>query len=303
MISLTLRQLQYFDALARVGHFGRAAEACAVTQPALSMQIQELEDRLGVTLVERGRKYVTLTDHGHAVALKAARILTEVQDLVDTTRHHKSLTGRLRFGCIPTVAPYVLPALLPALRETYPGLELHLRETQTDILMRELSEAKLDVVMVALPVAGAEFDSMPLIEDKFVLAVPQSFDAKGQVVLTGDLLQVERLLLLEEGHCFRDQAMSYCSLQSSTTVNTMGASSFATIVRMVANGLGITLLPEMSLASEVRHTEIRLQRLPAPEPSRTIGLMWRRTSSRKSQFQELGQLIAGLQSKGTPSMG
>jgi len=295
MISVTLRQLHYFDALARIGHFGRAAEACAVTQPALSMQIHELEAQLGVALFERGRKRIVLTEAGRAIAGKAARILMDAQDLIDVARHrNKVLCGTLRFGVIPTVGPYLLPALLPKLNEAFPDLELHVRETQTSVLLAELSDGKLDVVFLALPIAIPELESRDLIEDKFLLAVPSDYQGKGRVVVTKDFLRHQRLLLLEEGHCFRDQALIFCGLQQSSALNTMGASTFATIVRMVANGLGITFLPEMAVSTEIRSKEIRVLRLAAPEPKRTLGLVWRKTSARKRDFEELGKLIAKL---------
>jgi LysR family transcriptional regulator, hydrogen peroxide-inducible genes activator len=295
MIGVTLRQLHYFDAVARIGHFGRAAEACAVTQPALSMQVQELESQLGVILVERSRKGIVLTEDGRAVAEKAARILLDVQDLVDRARHStKVLGGKLRFGVIPTVAPYLLPALLPKMNETFPDLELHVRETQTTVLLTELADGKLDVIFLALPISSPELESLALIEDKFLLAVPRSYQGRGRVALTDEFLRSRRLLLLEEGHCFRDQALSYCGLQEASTVNTLGASTFATIVRMVANGLGITFLPEMSISTEIRNKDIRLLRLAAPEPKRMLGLAWRKTSPRKRDFEELGKLIRKL---------
>ena len=295
MISLTLRQLYYFDAVARIGHFGRAAEACAVTQPALSMQIQELEAQLGVALFERGRKRIVLTEAGRAIAGKAARILMDAQDLIDVARHrNKVLCGTLRFGVIPTVGPYLLPALLPKLNDAFPDLELHVRETQTSVLLTELSDGKLDVIFLALPIANPELESLALIEDKFLLAVPTNYQGKGRVVVTEEFLRHQRLLLLEEGHCFRDQALSFCGLQQSSALNTMGASTFATIVRMVANGLGITFLPEMAVSTEIRSKEIRVLRLAAPEPKRTLGLVWRKTSARKKDFEELGRLIGKL---------
>nr|WP_316651203.1 hydrogen peroxide-inducible genes activator [uncultured Gellertiella sp.] len=295
MIGITLRQLHYFDALARTGHFGRAADLSTISQPALSMQIQELEAQLGVTLVERGKRGVTLTRDGEAIARRAAAILGDVQDLIDYARHGKSvLTGMLKFGVIPTVAPYLLPPLLPQLRQDYPELELHVRETQTSVLLRELEDGKLDVVLIALPVDIQGLDSLKLMEDRFVIAVPAGYETSSQLVAGPELLQNERLLLLEEGHCFRDQALSYCSLQQTSSVNTLGASSFATLVRMVANGMGVTLLPEMAIATEIRSQEIRVLPLAEPQPRRTLGLVWRRSSPRKQDFAALATLIQGL---------
>lgn len=292
MIKFTLRQLHYFTAVARTGHYGRAAEACAVTQPALSVQIRELEALLGVVLFERGRKGVILTADGRAIAERAAKILASAQDLADHARHANApLSGELHVGMIPTVAPYLLPPLLPMLKRSYPDLELHVRETQTAILLAELADAKLDVVLVALPIADPDLECIALIEDRFMLAVPRDFKTKGRAIVDASLLRQERLLLLEEGHCFRDQALSYCALQQSSTLNTLGASSFATIVRMVANGHGITLLPELAVPTEVRSKEVRLLRLCDPEPMRTLGIAWRKSSPRKRDFEALGRLL------------
>jgi LysR family transcriptional regulator, hydrogen peroxide-inducible genes activator len=252
MIKITLRQLHYFDVLVSVGHFGRAAQACAVSQSALSVQIQELEAQLGVVLIERNRRGIALTQSGEEIARRASEVLTGARDLVDHARKQKTLLeGALRFGVIPTVAPYLLPRLLPQLRDAFPGLELYVRETQTSVLLAEVADAKLDVALVALPVSQPDLISHPLFEETFVLAVPLSYRASGRNIVPAELLKQERLLLLEEGHCFRDQALDYCNLQEVTAgslgSSTLGLSSFTTIVRMVANGYGFTLLPEMAL--------------------------------------------------------
>lgn len=291
MSTLTLRQLRYFHALAQHRHFGRAAAQCAISQPALSMQIQDLEREIGTPLVERSRQGVHLTEDGREIAGRAARILAEVRDLQDHARHHRQLlSGALRIGVIPSVAPYLLPPLLPVLRKEHPSLELHLRETQTQQLLKELIEGKLDVLLLALPLEHVEVETIRLFEDRFLLALPPSRKL-GRVLATPDLVRQDRLLLLEEGHCLRDQALSYCHLQQVESVNTFGASSLSTIVQMVSNGYGITLLPELSLDLEARHGHVRLMRFARPEPHRTIGLAWRRTSPRKRDFVELGRAI------------
>ena len=292
MAHVTLKQLRYFDALARHLHFGHAAEASAVTQPALSMQIHELEQSLGLVLVERTRSGVQLTPKGQEIADRCARILGDVRDLV-AFAHHSSrvLSGRLRLGVIPSVAPYMLPPLLPLLRDAYPELELHVRETQTQPLTGELIEGKLDVLLLALPVKHPDLESVALFEDRFMLAVPKDRKLSGRVRATKELVEHERLLLLEEGHCLRDQALTYCSLQQVDAVNTFGASSLSTIVEMVSAGYGITLLPEMCLNIEERGRDITLVRFVEPEPFRTIGLVWRTTSPRKQDFRELGRLV------------
>jgi LysR family hydrogen peroxide-inducible transcriptional activator len=292
MTHVTIKQLRYFDALARELHFGRAADACSVTQPALSMQIHELEQSLGLMLVERTRAGVQLTAKGQEIAQRASRILGDVRDLIAFAQHaNKVLSGILRLGVIPSVAPYMLPPLLPLLREAYPELELHVRETQTQILTDELIEGKLDVLLLALPVKHPDLESIPLFDDRFLLALPKERKLSGRVRATKELIEHERLLLLEEGHCLRDQALTYCSLQQVDTVNTFGASSLSTIIEMVAAGFGITLLPEICLGVESRGRDLGLVRFIDPEPFRTLGLVWRSTSPRKPDFMELGRLV------------
>lgn len=299
MTHVTLKQLRYFDALARELHFGRAAEACSVTQPALSMQIHELEQSLGLTLVERTRSGVQLTGKGKEIAARCARVLGDVRDLVAFAQHaNKVLAGTLRLGVIPSVAPYLLPPLLPLLRDAYPDLELHVRETQTQPLTDELLEGKLDVLLLALPLKNPDLTNAPLFEDKFLLALPKDRKLSGRVRATKELVESERLLLLEEGHCLRDQALTYCSLQQVDTVNTFGASSLATLVEMVSAGFGITLLPEMSIGIEERGRDITLVRFVEPEPFRTIGLVWRSTSPRTKDFEELGRLVVKAWNEG-----
>lgn len=299
MTHVTFKQLRYFDALARELHFGRAAEACAVTQPALSMQIHELEQSLGLVLVERIKTGVQLTPKGAEIAARATRILGDVRDLVAYAHHSNSvLTGALRLGVIPSVAPYVLPPLLSKLRVAFPDLELHVRETQTHVLTEELLEGKLDVLLLALPVKHPDLTNTPLFEDRFLLAMPKERAPEGRLRVPKDLIETERLLLLEEGHCLRDQALTYCNLNQVQAVNTFGVSSLATIVEMVSAGLGITLLPEVCLGIEQRGRDLALARLEDPEPFRTIGLVWRSTSPRAADFDELARLVRAAWSTG-----
>ncbi len=290
-MSVTLKQLRYFDALSRELHFGRAAEACAVTQPALSMQISELEQTLGLTLVERTRSGVRLTPKGEEISQRVARVLGDVRELVSFAHHsNRILTGSLRFGVIPSIAPYLLPPLLPLLRDAYPDLELHVRETQTSHLVEELLEGKLDVLLLALPIKHPDLEETKLFQDPFLLALPKQRKVAGRLRATKEMIEGEKLLLLEEGHCLRDQALTYCSLKQVDTVNTFGASSLGTIVEMVSAGFGITLLPELSLGMEERGRDLTVIRFADPEPSRTVGLVWRSTSPRKDDFRELGRL-------------
>ncbi|MGL5168631.1 MAG: LysR substrate-binding domain-containing protein [Afipia sp.] len=289
---VSLKQLRYFDAVARSGHFGRAAEHCAITQPALSMQIQELEKFLGVQLLERGRNGVMLTEGGKEVAQRAARVLADVRDIVDFARGQgDALSGPLRFGVIPSVAPYILPRLLPMIREEFPNLDLHIRESQTQSLVNELIEGQLDLLLLALPVEHPDIETIRLFDDRFLLAMANSHRMSNRAHATPDLLEGDRLLLLEEGHCMRDQALAFCNLRRIENINTFGASSLSTLVQMVANGLGMTLLPEIAVPLETRHGDIHLMRFADPEPQRVIGLAWRRSSPRKRHFVELGQMI------------
>jgi len=293
MAHITLKQLKYFDALVREQHFGRAADSCSVTQPALSMQIQELEASLGIALVERTRSGIKLTPKGEEIAVRAQRLLNDARDLIDFAQHSAGvLSGSLRVGVIPSVAPYLLPPLLPLLRATYPDLVLHLRETQTHQLTDELIEGKLDVLLLAMPVKHPDIETLPILEDRFLLAVPQSKKLSGRVRATKELIEGDQLLLLEEGHCLRDQALTFCSLQRVDMVNTFGATSLATIVEMVSAGLGITLLPEICLGVESRSRELKLIRFDDPEPSRTLGLAWRRSSPRREDFKALAALVS-----------
>ncbi len=293
MTNVSLRQLRYFDALARSLHFGRAAEQCAVTQPALSMQIQELEKELGAALIERTRTGAKLTPEGEEVARRAGQILASVRDLADHARHTgRVLAGPLRLGVIPTIAPYVLPKLLPALRAAYPDLDLHLREAQTQYVLADLAGGRLDAVLLALPVDEPEIETLELFGDAFVLAMPAGRPVANKTLATPKLFENERLLLLEEGHCLRDQALSFCSLKQVRNLGTFGTTSLSTLVQMVANGFGVTLLPKMSLETEAQRSDIRLLAFAPPEPSRKIGLAWRKSSPRRRDFAELGAMIA-----------
>ncbi len=291
---ITLKQLRYFSAVARHLHFGRAARDCHVSQPALSLQIQELETQLGCQLVERRRGAVALTEIGREIAERASRILTEAGDLVDYARHRPQLlTGKLDLGVIPSIAPYLLPAALPLLHRLHPALDLRLRETQTATLLDELAAGQLDIALLSLPAEQAGLESQHLFDDDFVLITPaDSEDASftPEAALSGDTL-----LLLEEGHCLRDQALSLCRTGAGGSRRQYGASSLATIMQMVANGFGATLMPAMALPIELRpDVPVKLFRFAEPAPSRSIGLVWRRTSPRKHDFRALGEIFAEI---------
>jgi len=287
----TLRQLRYLQALVRYRHFGRAAEACAVSQPALSMQIRDLEKELGVELVERRPGEAALTDVGLEVARRGERVLAATRDLVDFARHRgRVLSGRLKLGIIPTLAPYVLPKVLPDLQARYPDLTVELRETQTKALIEELAAGELDAIMLALPLPDADIETIRLFDDAFLLAVPADDPLPRSARVNPREIDQQRLILLEEGHCLRDQALAYCATAQQHMPLRLGATSLATVMQMVANGYGVTLVPEVAVDVEVRDERVKLLRFTAPEPGRTIGLGWRRTSPRKADFLALGKI-------------
>ncbi|ADH91437.1 transcriptional regulator, LysR family [Ancylobacter novellus DSM 506] len=298
MTNLTLKQLRYFEALARYGHFGRAAEACGISQPALSMQIKELEEELGTELFDRSARQVRLTSFGEEVALRIGGILRSVDELGDLVRASRDrLVGRLRLGVIPTVAPYLLPTLIGDLTRTYGGLDIHVRETLTPRLIQELEEGRLDAAIVALPVSEPSLAETTLFKESFVLVRPG--EDEGKPVPEPDALREMRLLLLEEGHCFREQALSFCSMNTrpSPPRDLLDASSLSTLVQMVDAGIGVTLIPEMAVAVETRSASVSVVHFRGQEPSRTIGMIWRRTSPLAKQLVEIAELVrhsAGL---------
>lgn len=288
---LTLRQLRYLDALARHGNFGRAAEECSISQPALSMQIRELEHELGAELVTRRQGATALTKAGVEVARRAGSILSAARDLAGCVRQKgRLLSENLRLGIIPTLAPYVLPLVLPVLHRTYPDLTLDLLETQTKTLLTELAQGSLDVLLLALPLERNEFETVSLFSDRFLLAVPADDPLPERTRVTPHDVSTRRLVLLEEGHCLRDQALIYCGERKTENIR-LGATSLATVLQLVASGYGVTLLPEIAVDVEVRDERVKLLRFGEPQPHRNIGLAWRPTSPRKADFLELGQIL------------
>jgi LysR family hydrogen peroxide-inducible transcriptional activator len=296
---LTLRQLRYFKALSENRHFGRAAEACHVTQPALSMQIKELESILGVTLIERRKSGIQLTSEGQEIAKQGAEILLRAQDLQDFAADKGGPLGRtLSLGVIPTIAPYFLPLALPDLQQRHPELDLTLHEAQTDHLLEELADGRLDVALLVLPAGDNQFQSQHLFADPFLLAMPASAPEPDSIQV-GDL-SAEKLILLEEGHCLRDQALAVCGAVGTGAMSKFGATSLTTVVQMVANGYGSTLLPEMAVPVEVHaDTPITLRHL-VPEPSRSIGLVWRASAPGFERFERLGQVFLDVWQRSKP---
>lgn len=289
MIQFTLRQLRYFDALARLGHFGRAADACAVTQPALSMQIKELEEALGGVLIERSARQIVLTKFGEELAERVREILRSVDELGDFARASlDQLVGRLRVGMIPTVAPYLLPKVIGNLTRMHPELDIHVRETVTPKLLQELAEGRLDAAIVALPVSEPSLTEVALFTENFLLVRPG--EEEGRPAPSAEMLREMRLLLLEEGHCFREQALSFCSMQSPPR-EMLDASSLSTLVQMVGAGMGVTLIPEMAVAVETRSASVSVTRFKDPQPSRTIGMVWRRTTPLARQLLQISEVV------------
>ncbi len=290
MINVTLRQLRYFDALARHGHFGRAAEACAISQPALSMQIKEMEEMLGGVLLERGARQVTLTKFGEELLSRVREILRSVEELGDFARASRDrLAGRLRVGMIPTIAPYLLPKVIENLARLHPELDINVRETLTPRLIKEVSEGRLDTAIVALPVSEPPLTEVALFKENFLLVRPGQDE--GTPVPTRESLREMKLLLLEEGHCFRDQALSFCNMQSSPPREMLDASSLSTLVQMVGAGIGVTLIPEMAVAVETRSASVSVARFKNPQPSRTIGMVWRKTSPLARQLLQISEVV------------
>jgi LysR family hydrogen peroxide-inducible transcriptional activator len=290
----SIRQLEYLVALAGTRHFGRAAKACSVTQPALSLQIRELEELLGVRLFERGRRQVLVTPAGERVIERAREALRRIDDLLDEARAaQRPFTGRLSLGVIPTVAPYLLPRALPAVRAAYPGLELLLREDQTQRILARLRGGDLELLLLALPIEGEDLEALPLYQEPFVLAVPESHRlARGHGPVPEAALAGEPVVLLEEGHCLRAQALALCESVGAPETGRVQATSLGTLVQMVANGLGITLLPATSLEVEARAgSGLALRAFAAPAPGRTIGLVWRRGSARGAEFRALAEIF------------
>ncbi|TDL91075.1 LysR substrate-binding domain-containing protein [Meridianimarinicoccus aquatilis] len=290
MKNLTLKHLRYFEALARHGHFGRAADACAISQPALSMQIKELEETLGTALFERTARQVRLTGFGEEFAERVQDILRSVDELGDLARAScDRLVGRLRIGVIPTIAPYLLPTFIGNLSRLYDGLDIRVRETVTPKLIHELTEGRLDTAIVALPVSEPSFEEVALFAEDFVLVRPDS-DAN-KPVPSAETLREMRLLLLEEGHCFRDQALSFCKVHAAPPRELLDGSSLSTLVQMVGAGIGVTLIPEMAVPVETRSAAVSIARFSAPQPRRTIGMIWRKSSPLADQLMQISDVV------------
>ena len=290
----TLRQLTYLVAVVDTCHFGKAAEACAVTQSTLSAAIAELEGVLGAPLLERTKRRVLPTPLGRDVAERARGLLKGAEDLVDMARSSTELmVGPLRLGVIPTISPFMLPRAMPRLRKAFPRLQLFLREEQTAPLLAKLDDGALDAVLLALPYQlGSDIETMAIADDPFFVVYPPHHAVPAHDVKPGDI-ELENLLLLEEGHCLRDQALAACELEGARRNAGFQGTSLHTLVQMVANGLGITLLPQMAIdAGILRGLHLPVRPLAGNPSSRGIGLAWRRTSARKETYRRLGAEFA-----------
>ena len=295
MINLpSLRHLRYLIALHDHGHFGRAAEACHVTQSALSASIKDLESVLEATLVDRTKRRVVLTPMGAETVERARKIVKGVEELVGFTRASREpLSGTIRMGTIPTVGPYLLPRVLPGFRETYSRLKLYLVEDLTERLIDSLHRGQLDVVLLALPYDCGAVETMILFEDPFVVAFPRTHPLVNETRVKTQRLWCEDLLLLRDGHCLRDHALSVCSFADRRVTEGFEATSLPTLVQMVDNGLGTTLLPRLAVdAGLVLGTNLVTRPLLGEDPARKIGLVWRRGTGRRDEFRLLAKELS-----------
>ncbi len=286
------KQLRYFVALAELGHFGRAAEASFVSQSAFSNAIRELETLLDAQLVDRTNRNVTITALGQQVAVQARLCLQDIQALVELAGgQQKPLTGELRLGVIPTIAPFVLPKTLPLIRRAYPDLKLFLIEDQTQRIVERMMDGELDALLLALPWSIRGADELPLFKDRFCLAYRDGTERVNPDAYRFSRLDADSILLLEDGHCLRDHALAACKIKNSQKVRSFAASSLLTLVEMVDADLGVSFLPEMAMGSALlKNTRVRLKPLDASS-YRTIGLAWRKGSRRVEEFKLLGKFF------------
>ncbi|MDA7787793.1 hydrogen peroxide-inducible genes activator [Sphingomonadaceae bacterium] len=293
----TIKQLQYLVALHEHTHFGRAAEASFVSQSTLSAGIRELESLLGVTLVERSRRVVRFTPLGEQVVSKAHRLLREAEELSDIVlASGKPLTGELRMSVIPTIAPFLLPRILPRLRKERPDLKLFLREETSPDAVESLHHGRADCVLLALPFATGDVDTQPIADDKLFVAFPKDEPEIGKggeaAAIAPDMIDKGRLMLLEDGHCLKEHALAACNRPDLNTDATMVGTSLHTLVQMVDNGLGVTMLPKMAIdAGILNGTGVVARPLDADNPSRQIALIWRKNSPRAAEFRMLADAL------------
>ena len=289
----TLKQLQYLVALKDHGHFGKAADACFVTQSTLSAGLRELETLIGVTLVERTRRVVRFTPLGERIAEKGRRILREAEELADMARAAgKPLSGELRMGVIPTIAPFLLPGLLPRLRAEWPDLKLYLREETSQSACDALHRGQLDCVLLALPFGCGEVDNAPLFDDRLWVAFPAGEAPPAESEIVPQSIQEDRLLLLEDGHCLKDHALAACNRPELRAEATMLGTSLHTLVQMVGNGIGLTMVPQMAVEAGILDGSGAVARpLKSEHAWRRIALIWRKGSPREKEFRLLAEAL------------
>jgi len=279
---VNLKDLKYLVALADTGHFGKAAERTFVSQPTLSAQLKKLEDFLGVKLVERQPKNVQLTDVGKQVVIRARRMLDEGDEIIALARNNTDpLAGKLKVALIPTIGPYLLPRVMPRIRKALPNLSLMLYEHQTEALLKRLREGEIDLGLMALPVAQDGMESRVLYEENFTVALPNHHPLAAKATIKVQDLKGHTLLLLEDGHCLRDQALEVCSRVDVREAEDFRATSLETLRQMVVAGLGITLLPELAVESPFGSQRgLTIRQFTKPSPSRTVGAVWRKSNTR-----------------------
>ena len=293
---MNLRDLEYLVAVEEECHFHRAAERCFVSQPTLSGQLKKLEQELDILLVDRNNRQVVMTEAGQVIAEQARKVLLEARAIKEiASTFHDPMAGELHVGLIPTVAPYLLPVIMPVLKKSYPKLKLWLHEQQTAVLLKQLRKAELDLLILALPVETNEFSEIDLFNESFVLAVPKDEQlAKKKTIRLSDLDNRE-MLLLEEGHCLRGQALDVCFAAGASEQSGFQATSLETLRHMVAEGMGMTLLPELSVPKKVRKDDtIRYLPFTNPQPSRRIGMLYRKGSYREETFFKMAEVIKAV---------
>lgn len=295
MIKFTIRQMEYFEALAQTGHFGRAASLTGVTQPALSAQIAEMEERLQCRLFERGGRDVRLTEEARQLQPRIERILNELRELGSLAQRGRNpMQGRFRLGIIPTIAPYLLPRLLPNLRQRYPNLQVELREAITGTLIEETANGQLDGFVAALPVDHPRLVWEALFDDRFLLAIPKDDPELVSPPVPPESPVLERLMLLEDGHCMREQALAVCGKVRPVAMANYSATSLTTLLHMVAHGHGVTLIPDMATNADRAMPGLRIVPFAEPAPSRRICMAWRANSSRQDECRILARLISDV---------
>ena len=299
----TIKQLQYLVSLKQHGHFGRAADACFVTQSTLSAGLRELENLLGITLVERTRRVVRFTPLGARIAEKALKVLRETEELTDLARAQgKPLHGELRLGVIPTIAPFLLPAMLPQLRDQWPHLKLFLREETSQAACDALHRGQLDCVLLAMPFACGDVEKAPLFDDRLVVAFPRG-EAPPEAVVEPATIDENRLLMLEDGHCLKDHALSACNRPELRAEAAMMGTSLHTLVQMVDNGLGLTFVPGMAIdAGILSGTRVDARPLKSDHGFRSVALIWRRSSPREAEFQLLASSLRDIAREIIPNL-